>query len=292
MAAPVFLLTGLALALGACGDKAPGEDAVAVVDGYEITSAELNHELAEGGVQDAENPSVRQAALEAIINRKLLAGMASEGELDRTPDFILKEQRMRDVLLADAAVQSLSPAGGRANGEEVDAYIATNLSNGTARTAYAIQALQFNRPRQAEVMDRLEAAATFDAVQQVLEQADVEVRGGNLTWDSATMPTDLVRQIEQLGEGEPFIIPEGNSMVAGVVRAKRTLPLDRAQARTIAEAAVSQQTVRTRVVDWLEQARHSAEIQYGEGFAAPAASDTPAPQPTASSSPSTQASRN
>jgi EpsD family peptidyl-prolyl cis-trans isomerase len=290
-AVPLSLLTGLVLALSACGEKAPGEDAVAVVDGYEITLAELNHELAAGGVQDAENPAARQAALEAIINRKLLAGLASEGELDRTPDFILKEQRMRDVLLADAAVQSLTPAGGGADAEAVEAYIATNLSNGTARTAYAIQALQFSRPRQAEVMDRLEAADTFEAVQAVLQDANIKVRGGNLTWDSATMPTDLVRQLEQLPAGEPFIIPEGNSMVAGVVRQKQTVPLDRAQARPIAEAAVSQQTVRTRVMDWLEQARHSAEIQYGEGFAAPAANGMPAPQPTNTSSPAAQASR-
>lgn len=280
-------LAGLLLTLGGCGSKEPGEDAVATVDGYEITLAELNNELAESGMQDTEDPAARQAALDAIINRKLLSGMAQETELDRTPDYILKEQRMRDVLLADAAVQSLAPPRNRTSKEEIDAFLQTNLAGGTARTVYAIDGLQFARPREAEVMDRLAAAATFEEIQQILSDEEIAARGGRLTWDSASMPTDLVRQMSQLPAGEPFLIPEGNGIVAGVIRDQRRLALDPAQSRMIAENAVAQQSVRTRIMDWLEQARHSAEIQYGDGFAPDAATasdataQAPAEQPAA-----------
>jgi len=279
-------LACLTFLLSACDEQAPGEDTAATVGGYEITLSELNQELAQSGVQDTENPAIRKAALEAIINRKLLAQMAQENELDRTPDYILKEQRMRDVLLAEAAVQSLSPQSGRSGNADVDAFLETNLSQGSARTVYAIEGLQFARPRQAAILAQLGAAASFEEVQRVLADADIASRGGNLTWDSATMPTDLVKQLAALPNGEPFLIPQGDGMVAGVIRDKRVLPLEPAQARAIAEAAVSQQTVRTRIMDWLEQARHGAEIEYGEGFApdtTAGAAPTPAPatgQPT------------
>ena len=68
-------------------------------------------------------------------------------------------------------------------------------------------------------------------------------------------------------------------MVAGVIREKRNVPLDANQSRDLAENAVAQQTVRTRVTDWLEQARHNATINYGEGFepeGTPAAPSGPA----------------
>lgn len=268
-------LAGLVLALGACGGKEPGEDAVATVDGYEITIAELNHELTEGGVQDTQDPAARRAAIEAIINRKLLAGMALDSELDRTPDFILKEQRLRDVLLADAAVQSLAPQGARFNEEDVDAFLETNLEQGRGRTVFAIEGLQFARPKKGEVMEQLGEAKSMGDIVRILRAADIEAQGGNLAWDSATMPTDLVRQLNQLPDGEPFLIPEGNRVVAGVIREKRNLPLEPGQSRKIAESAVEQQTVRARVMDWLEQARHSAEIQYGEGFAPDEPEDAP-----------------
>ncbi len=284
----VFVRCGLAavlLSLAACNGKEPGEDSVATVDGYEITIAELNHELTENGVQNLDDPAARQAALQAIVNRKLLVAMAEENELGRTPEFVLREQRMRDVLLADAAVQSLAPEGSRSDDEDIDAYLQTNLAGGRERIVYAIEGVQFARPGNPQVMDQLGAADTFEEVTQILQEAGIEARGGRLAWDSATMPTDLVRQLNALPEGEPFLMPEGDGVVAGVIRETRRLPIEPAQSRMMAEAAVAQQTVRTRVSDWLEQARHSAEIRYGEGFApedatkgaAPAAGSQDAP---------------
>lgn len=270
-------LAGALLSLAACNGKEPGEDSVATVDGYEITVAELNHELTESGVQNLEDPATRQAALQAIINRKLLVAMAEEGELGRTPDFVLKEQRLRDVLLADAAVQSLAPEGSRSSDDDIDAYLQTNLAGGRERIVYAIEGVQFARPSSPQVMDRLGAANTFEEITGILRDAEIEARGGRLAWDSATMPTELVRQLNALPDGEPFLIPEGNGVVAGVIREKRRMPLDPAQSRMMAEAAVAQQTVRTRVNDWLEQARHSAEIRYGKGFAPEDAAKQAAP---------------
>ena len=269
-------LAAVALTLGACNGKEPGEDSVATVDGYEITTAELNHELAQSGAQDMQDPAVRQAALEAIINRKLLASMAQENELDRTPDYILKEQRMRDVLLADAAVESLAPEGSRSKEEEVDAFIATNLSQGSARTVYAIEGLQFIRPRKSDVWDKLAASTSMAEIRGILESADIEAQGGNVAWDSASLPTDVVRRLNMLKEGEPFLIPDGNGVFAGVVLGTRSQPLEPRQARMIAEAAVGQQTMRKRVMDWLEQVRHTAKVQYGEGFGPEDAAEKPA----------------
>ena len=258
-------LVGLCLALAACGSKEPGEDSVATVNGYEITNSELDHELAERGAAGSQDPAVRKSALEAIINRKLMAAMAEENELDRTPDYILKEQRMRELLLAQAAVDSLSPQGARSDPAEVQDFLQNNLAQGRARTMFLVDGLQFPLPRDARVVDRLEGAKTFEQLRAVLNAENIDAQTARLTWDSAAMPSDLVRQINSLPAGEPFLIPQDNLMVAGVVRDKRSVDLTPEQSRTLAQSAVAQQTVRKRVNDWLEQARFSAEIQYADG---------------------------
>jgi len=258
-------LAGLCLALAACGSKEPGEDSVATVDGYEITNSEIDHELAERGAADSQNPAVRRAALEAIINRKLLTAMAEENELDRTPDYILREQRMRELLLSQAAIESLSPQGARSDPEDVQDFLQNNLAQGRERTMFLVDGLQFPTPRDARVVDRLQAAKTIEQIRTVLSGEGIEAQSAQLTWDSAAMPSDLVRQINSLPASEPFLIPQDNLMVAGVVRDKRSVQLTAEQSRTLAESAVAQQTVRKRINDWLEQARFSAEIQYAEG---------------------------
>lgn len=258
-------LAGMLLALAACGDKQPGEDAVATVNGYEITNAELNNEMAASGVTETADENARRAALQAIINRKLLSDMAAENDLDKTPEFILNQQRMREALLAEAAIRSLAPEGSRARREDVDNYVKNNLAGG--RTIYAIQGLQFPTPSKPGVMDKLGAAHSFEEVQAVLRDNGIEAQSGQMTWDSAAMPSELVQRINALPDGEPFIIPQANGMVAGVIREKRNVPLDANQSRDLAENAVAQQTVRTRVSDWLEQARHNATINYSDGYA-------------------------
>ena len=273
-------LAGAMLTLAACNGKKPGEDSVATVDGYEITLPELKQELSESGVQDTDDPVARRAALQAIINRKLLSQLAEKNELDRTPDYILKEQRMHDVLLADAAVKSLAPESSRSNKQQIDAFLNDNLGGGTARTLYAVDALQFQRPSKPEIMNKLQTSKSLEEIVQILRDAKIQPQAGRLTWDSANMPTELVSQINKLPGSEPFLIPEGNGIVAGVIRDRRQVPIDPKQARALAQAAVSQQTIRTRVTDWLQQSRNSAKINYSEGYAptaSPAASGSPRP---------------
>lgn len=263
------LAAGALLSLSACGNKEPGEDAAATVNGHEITIAEINAELAERGAVNAEDPNIREAALQAVINRKLLADFATGSDLDRTPEFILKEQRMRELLLADAAMRTLSPETSREDEQAIEDFLATNLA-GNQRTMYLIEGMAFARPEPA-VVERLGNASSLEQIRAIIAEANIEAEGGNLTWDSAQLPTDLVRRLNALPAGEPFIMPQGAGVIAGIVRETRQVPVDPAQSRNIAAEVVSRQGAAGRVNTWLEEARSSAEIAYGEGFGSDAA---------------------
>ena len=84
-------------------NKAPTGQVVATVDGDEITMRELRAELAGMTFPDANaRKAAEQAALQSIINRKLVAKAALEAELDKTPDFALQKERANELLLAQA----------------------------------------------------------------------------------------------------------------------------------------------------------------------------------------------
>jgi EpsD family peptidyl-prolyl cis-trans isomerase len=264
----VIVLSGLAgclISLAACGSKQPGDDAVATVNGYEVTLAELNHEMTEQGVQNLEDPQVRRAALQAIINRKLLMGLAEERELDRTPEFILREQRMRDQMLAEAAIQYLAPTSGEPDAEGVAAFI-QNANAAGERTIYQVDALRLAVRPSPEVMRALERASTFTEIGQIIQREKLPGQAGQIQWDSAVIPAELTRQLNALPDGEPFVMAEGDSVLTGVIRNKVRQPLTTAQTRNMAQAVVGQQSIREKVGSWLEEARSSAEIEYADDF--------------------------
>lgn len=269
MKSAAFLFPGLAgilLTVSSCGSKQPGEDAVAVVNGHEITETELNHELAKQGMPESADLAIRRAAVEAIINRRLLADMAIERELDRTPEHILDEKRTRELLLAESAMRLLAPSSGQPDAEAIEAMVDGNLAAGQ-RTIFLVDSLQFQRPSDRTLMQRLTAASTFAEIQSRLAEAGIEAVGGRLTWDSAQMSPELYSQVSGLPDREPFLIPMGEGMMAGVVVDKRRQTLTPEQTRALATSAVTQRTAMERVQNWLTNARLSAEVTYGKGFA-------------------------
>ena len=74
------------LALSGCKREATGQVA-AVVNGDEITLAELNQEIAEARIPpSADKKAVQQAALQKIVDRRLITQVAKEDGIDKQPE--------------------------------------------------------------------------------------------------------------------------------------------------------------------------------------------------------------
>ena len=98
-----LLAAGL-ICLSGCGEDkaaaAPKGQVVATADGMEITQRELAAEMDLMTGAAAEDPDkAREAALQQIIARKLLAREARARKLDDNPDFGLLKQRAEETVL-------------------------------------------------------------------------------------------------------------------------------------------------------------------------------------------------
>jgi len=99
-----IMLAGTALLAG-CGNGGEAElekgQVVATVNGKDVTVHELNAELQ--GVDlpsGAQRKAVEQAALQQVVQRRILADIARERGLDKTPMFLLQEKRAEETILA------------------------------------------------------------------------------------------------------------------------------------------------------------------------------------------------
>lgn len=100
----VALAGTVGLLLCACRPTEPTGQVIAVVDGVEITLAELNNEAKARNFAIRTDMAQRDAALAGLVERKLLVRAAHARGIDQTPDFVLNMRRMREILLAQQLV--------------------------------------------------------------------------------------------------------------------------------------------------------------------------------------------
>jgi EpsD family peptidyl-prolyl cis-trans isomerase len=259
-------LVTLAMLASGCGNNRPGPDVAATVNGREITFGEVSAEVVGQGIA---NPSERdrQAALQMLVDRKLLVGLAEKQRLDRTAAFVRDEQRAKDVLLAQAAAGWLSRPPVEANRERAALSDSQASQIGAQRILYQVERVAFDRPSP-EIVKSLQGAESLDEIEGRLKQAGVPSQRIYTNWDSALMPPGAVAQLAEAHGSKPVLIAIENKVTAAVILNKRAAPLSESEAFSLTDSARQQQEAQERLDDWLKKARATARITYSPAFSA------------------------
>ncbi len=268
-----LLAAGAALLLTACGEKTPGGQVAATVDGQEITLTELNQELA--GVQvpkDADKKALQRQALQRIIDRKLIANAALEDNIDQTPEFVVRRQQLEDGLLAQLLTQKMARSQAAPTSAEIAKFETDNPNMFSGRTIYALDQLRFPTPQNATYLLDLSAAKTMDQVIAVLDRNNIKYQRGAGQLDSAVVPKQMMDQIRKVPAGEPFVVPAGNVVVVSLITGSRPAPLAGEEVRPLAVNAARQTKLGEQLQARLKAEKAKAKIEYQPGFAPPAGS--------------------
>lgn len=269
------LMGGCALALVAlsgCKREATGQVA-AVVNGDEITLAELNQEI--GGDQlpkDVDRKAVQRAALQKIIDRRLVAQVARDDGIDKQPEFLARQRQAEELLLIQMFGQKLNRAARMPDAAAIDKYIADNPTVFGQRTIYKLDRIQFAIPADTKSLQAIKDDHSLDAVASRLNSLGIKFQRSGGALDSARVPAQALARIKALPAGEPFAIPEGRIMTVAVITGSETQPFVGADARPAALERLRAQNLEATLADRLKAARSSAKIEYQSGFSpAPAA---------------------
>lgn len=277
----LLVAVGAASLVAGC-HKAPTGQVVATVDGNEITLTELNAEL--GTMQippNADKKMVQNAALERIVERKLLANAARQEGIDQNPEYIVRRQQLEDALLVQLLAKKIAGGVKSPGASVVDKYMADNSNMFAGRAIYTVDQIQFDTPKRPDAIKQLAGAHTMDDVVKVLDSNGIKYQRGNAQMDSAAVPAPMMAQILKVPAGEPFVVPMGAKVAVSVITGNKPAPQTGDAVRPFAVNAVKNAELGKLLQDRLAAEKAKAKIQYQPGFSAPPAPGA-APKPAGS----------
>jgi peptidyl-prolyl cis-trans isomerase C len=262
----LIALSSIALTLTACQKKAEGQ-VVAVVNGEEITLNELNGELSELNLPStADKAQVRAEVLQRMVERRLLAQAAKDAGLDRDPVYISQERRMKERLLVSMYGRKALDTINVPDAGKVDAYIAGHPNMFASRTRYSLDQLQFEMPADINRIKELDSAHSMADVVDRLTKMGISFQRGTGALDSATIAPEALQRILSLPPGEPFIVPNGNVVIASVITKADPVVIPAEQARPMAVQAMRSEELNKIGQQRLDEAKAKAKIEYQPGY--------------------------
>ena len=257
------------LLLTACkgGGEAPTGQVAATVGGQEITTAQLNLELGgTAGGTPAEQKARRQAALQNIVDRTILAQAARDQKLDDTPTYAMLRDRAEQGVLIDLLARG-GGAAPKVGDEEVAAFVDANPDRFAERKLYLVN--QINVPSNDPALVRALVPVTS------LDQARQLLRGRNLPFgetvgvvDTLEVAPEAARQLTQLKPGTVFLTPDPAVVHVNQLREVQPQPItgDTANraARSILEAQRGQGLGGKRIESILSAER--PKVRYNDEF--------------------------
>lgn len=255
-----------ALLLAGC-HKEPKGQIVAIVNGDEISMQELNAELQGARIPDnVDRKALRKEILERLIDRKLIVQKAKDQGIDKTPDYVSQKRRLEDNLLVSMLGQKIAQTVPVPDDRDIQQYINDNPSLFTQRQRLLLDQLQFDAPKDVKRLLALRDAHTLDAVGAGLTQLGITFTRGKGVIDTGRLDPQLMKKINELPAGEPFILPSNGQFVASVIIGRDTISTPNDVARSVATEAVRRRALVKESQAQVARARKDAQIQYQAGF--------------------------
>lgn len=269
MSQRIVLAVVIAVLLSGCQKKAEGQT-VAVVNDDEITASELNSELTgQNASATGNDQQARAAALQKLIDRRLLVQQAKADGLDKSPEFLSQQRRATEELLINMFILRKVNTSQVPSPAEISRYEASRPEIFTNRESWTLNQIVFPIPKDKALVQKVSDAQSLDQIAQILTAAGVQFSKGTRKVDTAIFPHAIYVQIAAMKPGEPFIAPGPGKAVASVIAAREPNPLTPEQARQVALNAMKRDQVSKFVQDRVKSLKATAKIQYQPGFEPP-----------------------
>ena len=222
------------LALGGCRADKPAQakpgQALASVNGEEITVLQLNEEMQRAGVPAAQQQLASKQLLQALIDRTLLEAAAGKENVDRDPKVMGAIERARSLIIAQAYMQKRVGDGGRPSQAEIEDYFNKNPQFFASRKQFTMnQLIMPATTLTPELRAGADRARTLEEVAVMLDARKIGYGRAQVTRSTADLNPQLASTLLSMPKGQIFFIKEGDRAllvsVADVVEAPVTLAI-------------------------------------------------------------------
>jgi peptidyl-prolyl cis-trans isomerase C len=201
--------------------------------------------------------------------------------VDKTPEYQSQKRRVDELLLVQLYAKQQLALVPVPTSTDVATFMGQHGNVFAGREQIALDQLRFPTPTDVTKLKVLEKDHSLDAVSQTLTGMGIKFERSQVGLDSGSVPTDIMKRIDGLPQGEPFVIPQPGFITVNVILSRKPVVIDETKARPAAVNAWRQQKFGEILTKQIEALKSGAKISYQNGFAAPAKPTTPAPIPGA-----------
>lgn len=219
----------LAAALAGCGDGAkeakPGQ-ALASVNGEEITVLQLNEEIQRAGVPASRQQEASKQLLQALIDRQLLEHAAVQEKLDRDPKVLQAIERARSLIVAQAYMQRRLANLARPTPAEVEDYFNKHPEFFANRKQFRMDQLVLAaKDLTPEARAAADAARSLEEVAVWLDAHQVKYGQAQVTRSTSELNPELSKKLLGMPKGQLFSVREGERAMLLAIAEVREAPV-------------------------------------------------------------------
>lgn len=280
----VLVMAGLAL--GGCDRSKPAAEtkpgqALASVNGEEITLLQLNEEVQRTGVSAAQQRSASKQLLQALIDRELLESEAAKEKIDRDPKVMQAIARARSLIIAQAYMQKRVGDVAAPTQAEIEDYFNKHPQFFSKRRQFVMNQLVL--PASAvtpELRAAADRAASLQEVAAYLDARQIQYGRAEATRSTADLKPELSSKLLSMPRGQLFFAQEGPRAMLISIDAVREAPVTLAVASPQIAQYLANLKNREMAQAEIQRLRATARIEYLNKELAPDAA-TPGSIPAA-----------
>ena len=254
--------------LSACGyakenvEKKPGQ-ALASVNGNEITILQLNDELVRAGIRAEQFETASKQILESLIARQLIVDEAVRTKLDRTPEVMQARERANAQVIAQAYLQRITNKLGKPNQVEIDEFYQRNPEYFEKRKQFDLTIVRIAlNDLNKELKTVLDAAKSIDEVTTWLDKQGIQYARNVALRSTADLPSHIANMMLEKGKNHIFVMQERAYNLLIAVNAIKENPLSLALATPQIEKFLANQKYKHASEEEINRLRSSAKIEY------------------------------
>lgn len=259
------------MGLSACGSKEKkAGQALAKVNGEEITILQVNEELSHVGAQPGQQEAAAKQVLEQLIDRQLILAEAMRLKMDRTPEVMKAIERAKAQIIVQAYLKDATSKISKPSQVEIDDYFQKHPEYFTKRKQFDMEQLVLaTSDLDNKLMPIIDSAKSLNEVVAWMDAHEISYQRGQMSRSTADIPPEMATKLLSLPKGQMFIVRRGaSSLINAIVDIKDSPVTNKDAAPQIAQYLIN--TKAKEIADAeVTHLRSSAKIEYLNAPAAP-----------------------